>query len=99
MRTRAATLIRGCLIGIASGGVAFVFVFLTSSLPVKIHAGLMAALAVFSAITEAHFRSLLSELGAVMRRGSYSVEQLEQLQQTVPPLRKRAASAWWISMC
>lgn len=98
MRTRAASLIRGCLIGIASGGVAFALTFFTTNIPVKIHAGTLAALAVLFSITEAHFRSLLSELGSLLRRSSYSVKQFERLFQTVPIIRKRASFAWGISM-
>jgi hypothetical protein len=99
MTTRAATLIRGCLIGIVSGGAAFAFVFFTSNFPVKVHAGLLGALAVLSAITEGHFKGLLSELGSLLRRSTYSVGQLEKLSQTVTILRKRAGFAWGVSMC
>lgn len=89
---------RASLIGLASGGAAFLFVFLTSELPVKLHAGFLAAVAILSAITEAHFRSLLSELGALLRRSSFSVGQLEQLNQSVPELQHRASFAWGLSM-
>jgi formate hydrogenlyase subunit 3/multisubunit Na+/H+ antiporter MnhD subunit len=99
MQSRPTKLLRGFLLGIASGGIAFLIVFfLGDALPPKVHAWFLLAVAGFSAISETYFKSLLSELSALLRRGTYSVWQLEQLDQTVPQLRKLISFAWVISM-
>ena len=93
------SLLRSVLLGIASGGSAFIVVlFCGDALPIKIHAwGLLAVTALF-AISDAHFKSLLSELSALLRRGTYSSWQLDELNQTVPQLRKRVSFVWSLSM-
>ena len=99
IQIRPASLLRGCLLGIASGGSAFLIVlFLGGAVPTRVHAWFLLAVAGFSAISESYFRSLLSELGALLRRGTYSVWQLEQLDQTVPKMRKQISFAWVLSM-
>jgi len=98
MNISAASVVRGCLLGLACGGGAFGVVLCAGDVPAKIHAWLLLAVAGIFAISESHFKSLLSELGALLRRGTYSVAQLEQLNQTVPGLRKRVSFAWAFSM-
>jgi hypothetical protein len=100
MQIRPTNLLRGCLLGIASGGCAFLVVlYLGDVLPAKVHAWVLLTVAGFFAISEWHFQSLLSELSALLRRGTYSVWQLEQLDQTVPQLRKQISFAWVLSTC
>lgn len=92
------SLIRGVLSGIASGGGAFLVLLIAGDLPARVHAWALLALTVFFAVSESYFKSLLSELSALLRRGTYSVWQLEQLGQTVPLLRKRISFVWALSM-
>jgi len=99
MQIRPINLLRGCLLGIASGGSAFLVVLYLGDVPAKVHAWVLLTVAGFFAISEWHFQSLLSELSALLRRGTYSVWQLDQLNQTVPKLRKQISFAWVISTC
>ncbi len=87
-------LLRACAVGIASSGGAFTIVFVSGQVPPKVHAYILGFIATCFAISDGHFKSLLSELAALLRRGTYSVWQLEQLQQTVPPLRKQISFVW-----
>jgi len=96
MRSRT-SILRGVLLGVGPGGVAFLIVSRFGYLPAKVHAWFLLAAAACFAISELHFKSLLSELGALLRRGTYSVWQLEQLSQTVPPLRKQVSLVWTVS--
>jgi len=94
---RSASIVRGLFTAFSAGGPAFLIVFFLGQFPLKLHAAIMAALAVMFAISESHYKNLLSELSALLRRGSYSVWQLEQLDQTVPRLRRRIAFIWALS--
>lgn len=93
------SMLRGVLLGIASGGSAFfVVLFLGGMFPVKVHAWVLGLLAVVFTISDAHFKSLSSELSALLRRGTYSVWQLEQLNQVIPAIQKRISFAWSLSV-
>src|ERR1035441_7732597 len=91
--------LRSILLGIASGGAAFLMVWLLGALvPAKVHAwGLLTVAALF-AISESHFTGLLSELSALLRRGTYSVRQLEELNQIVPEWRRKVSLVLTLSM-
>lgn len=69
-----------------------------SGVPPKIHSLILGAGAILFAISEIFFRNLISEFSAVLRRGGYSVWQMEQLQQQIPMLRKQVWSVWNLSM-
>ncbi|HEX3720777.1 MAG TPA: hypothetical protein VH595_22735 [Verrucomicrobiae bacterium] len=87
---------RGVLWGVPVAGIAFIIVLL-GHFPPRVHAWFLLSAAAYFAITDAHFKSLLSELGALLRRGTYSVWQLEQLNQTVPLIRKEVSFVWAVS--
>ena len=98
MNNRAAIVLRGLLWGAASGGFAVLVVVFAGDISAKTHAWFLLAVAVLFAISDSYFKSLLSELSAVLRRGTYSVWQLEKLNQSVPILRKQVGNAWLVSM-
>jgi hypothetical protein len=81
-----------------AGAAGWIAVYITPPIPPKIHTWFLAAGAVLSAISEAYFRSLISELSAVLRRGTYSVIQMEQLQQVIPKARSNALNLWRFSL-
>lgn len=98
MKIRLAILLRILLLGLVSGGGAFLIVLYTADWPPRIHAFALFTLAVLFAISEYHLRGLLSELGTLLRRGTYSVWQLEKLDQMVPKVRKQVTFIWIASM-
>jgi transposase len=66
--------------------------------PPKVHSWVLMGAAVFFSVSEGHYKGLLSELSAILRRGSYSLWQVEQLQQVVPRVRDRIWMIWDISL-
>ena len=98
MRIRPGDLLRALVVGIASGGAAYLLTLFTGELAPKTHALILGFIAVLFVISDSHFKSLLSELSALLRRGTFSVRQLEELNQTVPEWQKRASFAWALSM-
>jgi len=95
--SRPTTILRAVFLGIASSGAACVVVWLSDIVPIKVHAWSLLALTTLFAISDAHFKSLLSELAALLRRGTYSSWQLEELNQTVPEMRKQVSLVWTVS--
>lgn len=72
--------------------------WLMPTVPPKVHSWVLASGAILFSISEIHFRSLLSELSAVLRRGTYSVWQMERLRQEVPKLRNSVWRLWDASL-
>ncbi|MGH7951631.1 MAG: hypothetical protein ACREFE_06895 [Limisphaerales bacterium] len=66
--------------------------------PAKIHGWLLGAIVLIFAISDFYFIRLLEELNEVFRRESYSVWQIEQLKQIIPPIRAQIWRMWETSM-
>ena len=67
-------------------------------LPAKVHSWLLGAIAISLGLSDYYFMGLLAELNEILRRDSYSVGQIEQLKQIIPPIRIRAWRMWWAYM-
>lgn len=94
MNSVAVSAFRGVLLAAFAGAGAAAVLWLGGDVPAKIHGWFLAAAAVLFAISEVHFRNLLTELNAVLRRPGYSVGQMEVLMQTIPPQRNRVWRIW-----
>jgi hypothetical protein len=80
------------MVGFATVAAVFTATFwLPDLLQPKVHSWILGAGAIFTAISEAHFRSLITELRGLLLRPSYSAWQTDQLNQILPG---RINSVW-----
>jgi len=92
-----ASLIRAIIYGLASCAVGGLVTVYLGQYPARLHAAILALFTVIFALADSYYRSLLSELSALLRRGTYSAWQLQELNQTVPPLKSAIALVWGAS--
>jgi hypothetical protein len=69
-------------------------IWMPDLLPAKVHSWVLGAGVVITAISESHFKSLISELQGLLRRGSYSAWQLDALNQVIPGRIKAIWRLW-----
>lgn len=98
MTSRLVNVVRALALGIVASALAFVVVLFTRNVAAKPQAWLIIAITGLSAISEMYFRSLASDLSTLLRRGTYSTWQIEQLNQTVPGWRDQVWFVWNISI-
>jgi hypothetical protein len=67
-------------------------------IPPKVHAWILGVGAITTAISEGYFKSLVSELEALLRRGSYSTSQFEELMQWMPRRINSVSRLWALTM-
>jgi hypothetical protein len=88
---------RALLLALAAGLFSGLVLWGFGDIPARIHAAILLSMSGMLSISETHFRGLSSELTAVLRRGNWSVWQLEEVSQVVPNLRKRVTNMWLMS--
>jgi hypothetical protein len=93
----AVSAVRIIILVVLAGSIGFLMIW-QFELPAKVHSWLLGAIAFFFAISDFYFLGLLEELNAVLRRETYSVWQIEQLKQIIPPIRVRVWRMWSLSM-
>lgn len=84
------------LAALAAAGGYFALVY--GNWPAKVHGWLLGAGAFLFALTEVYFRNLITDINTIYRKSVFSVSQLERIQQTFPPLRKRVWHLWGLSL-
>ena len=86
------------MLGLAVVSAVAVTIWLPALFPPKVHSWVIGIVAVITAISEAHFKGLITELQGLMRRSSYSAWQLDQITQVVQPKVKSVWLLWFVSI-
>jgi hypothetical protein len=89
--------VRIIVLAVLASAVGFLMIW-KFDLPAKFHSCLLGGFALVFAIADAYFSSVLLELNEILRRESYSVWQIEQLNQVIPNIRKMVWQLWGSSM-
>lgn len=97
MSAKLSTVARVTGLGLVAG--VFAILLLVLPIPAKIHGWLLGLGAIVFAIADLHFRNLISGLNTIYTKGSYSVWQIEQMDQVIPKWRSRVWNLWCASFC